>query len=109
VSGDTLLTLLQDNNLSATGTSGKIALPVGGFTPSPSSGMSPIDVTCTDTSTGGNGVYLWELSFGKSNYSVVSMVQNPVIHIPSPGDWFIRQTVYNAGGGVQTVFDFTAT
>jgi len=68
--------------------------PVADFTVNPVSGVSPLTVTFTDTSTGG-AVDAWLWSFGDG---VTSSVQSPTHTYAAPGTYTVTLTVTGPGG-----------
>ena len=81
--------------------------PKSGFTATPSSGPSDLEVWFTDTSTGSPDTWKWE--FGDSGYSDE---QNPVHIFNSPGIFSVRLTAGNQFGNSSingTIQVFNAT
>jgi len=84
-------------------------VPRSGFTATPSSGPSELEVMFTDTSTGSPDTWKWE--FGDSGYSDE---QNPVHVFNSPGIFSVRLTAGNQFGNSSSnttiqVFNATTT
>jgi beta propeller repeat protein len=82
-------------------------VPRSGFTATPSSGPSELEVMFTDISTGSPDTWKWE--FGDSGYSDV---QNPVHVFNSPGTFSVRLTAGNQFGNSSsntTIQVFNAT
>jgi PKD repeat protein len=69
--------------------------PIAGFTLTPSTGVAPLSVSFTDTSTGNPTSWAWD--FGNDGI-IDSIVQNPTYIFNSPGTYDIKLTVSNAYG-----------
>jgi PKD repeat protein len=74
-----------------------VAAPVANFTANISSGLSPLVVQFTDTST--SNPTSWNWSFGDNTYSTV---KNPVHTYSLPGSFTIRLNATNTGGSNST-------
>ncbi len=70
------------------------AAPVASFTKSASSGVAPLSVTFTDTSTNSPTVWSWDFGDG----SPVSTVQSPVHSFAAAGVYTVTLTATNAAG-----------
>ncbi len=80
--------------------------PVANFTASPTSGVSPLTVTFTDTSTDSPTSWDWELQNATVNWTQFSSVQNPSISFPA-GNYDIRLTASNLfGNNTTTKFQY---
>ncbi len=80
--------------------------PVAAFSASPTSGVAPLAVTVTDTSTGGPTDWSWD--FGDNSPIVTG--QSPAAHTyASPGTYLISLTAANANGNTTTTRTITAT
>ncbi|MBI9040706.1 PKD-like domain-containing protein, partial [Lutibacter sp.] len=69
------------------------------FTATLDGNCSPINVSFTDTSTGGATVTSWLWDFGNSN---TSTVQNPSANYPKPGIYTVTLTI-NGGGSAELI------
>jgi PKD repeat protein len=67
--------------------------PVANFTANPTTGVRPLTVTFTDSTT--NNPNLWNWSFGDGNYS---NVQNPVYQYTASGIYSVTLIASNIGG-----------
>ncbi len=79
----------------STGSGGGGSAPTANFSGSPVSGCSPLQVTFTNTSTG--GATSWNWSFPGGNPST-STSQNPVVQYSVPGTYSVTLTATNANG-----------
>ena len=70
-----------------------IGIPVARFTATPSSGLIPLTVVFTDTSTGSPEQWNW--SFGDGTYSDL---RSPAHEYPVKGNYFVNLTVTNEYG-----------
>ena len=77
--------------------------PQANFSASPVSGVAPLDVTFTDTSTGSPSSWLWEFGDGATSTS-----QNPT-HTFAEGAWQVRLTAANSLGSTQIILTIVAT
>jgi len=68
-------------------------LPVANFTANPTTGVRPLTVTFTDSTT--NNPNLWNWSFGDGNYSGI---QNPVYIYNTPGTYTVTLIATNIAG-----------
>jgi PKD repeat protein len=71
--------------------------PVASFTATPTSGMAPLTVQFTDTSSGSPTSWSWDFGDGGS-----STVQNPAYTYTSPGTYSVNLTVTGPGGSNTT-------
>jgi PKD repeat protein len=67
--------------------------PVANFTANPTTGVRPLTVTFTDSTT--NNPNLWNWSFGDGNYS---NAQNPVYQYTASGSYSVTLNASNIGG-----------
>ncbi|HOS82930.1 MAG TPA: PKD domain-containing protein [Methanolinea sp.] len=70
-----------------------IALPTANFVASPLTGITPLTVQFTDTSTGGPTTWLWDFGDGTT-----STLQSPTHTFTSPRKYTVSLTVSNAKG-----------
>ncbi|MGV8110124.1 PKD domain-containing protein [Methanospirillum sp.] len=63
------------------------------FNLTPSGGIVPLSIQCTDTSTGAINRYLWEFGDG-----AVSEDQHPTHRFTQPGSYIVSLTVYGSSG-----------
>ena len=85
-------------NLSASHTI-TVGSPVAQFTGTPTSGLVPLDVQFTDSSTG-TSIHTWNWSFGDNTWynTTDSSNKNPLHHYDEPGTYTVRLFVTNAYG-----------
>jgi PKD repeat protein len=67
--------------------------PIANFTANPTTGVKPLTVTFTDSTT--NNPILWNWSFGDGNYS---NAQNPVYQYTASGSYSVTLIASNIGG-----------
>ena len=68
--------------------------PTSSFSAAPLSGTAPVDVTVTDTSTGGPTTWSWDFGDGTTS----TMAAPPAHRYAAAGSFTIRLTVSNSGG-----------
>ena len=76
-------------------TSGGPTPPTANFTASPTSGVAPLQVAFTDTSTGAPTSWAWDFD---NNGTTDSTAQHPQHIYTSPGTYGVKLTATNAGG-----------
>ncbi|HET9671630.1 MAG TPA: PKD domain-containing protein [Actinomycetota bacterium] len=79
---------------SVAGTGGPTA-PAASFTATPASGVAPLTVSFTDTSTGSPTTWAWDF---ENDGTTDSTAQHPTHTYPSPGTFTAKLTVTNGGG-----------
>ena len=77
-------------------------LPIqANFTPDPQTGPAPLEVSFTDTSTGGPASWLWDFDDG-----FTSNIQNPIHIFQNAGDYLVSLTVENLQGTPSTIYHY---
>jgi PKD repeat protein len=71
----------------------QVPAPGAGFTASPTSGVAPLNVSFTDTSTGSPTAWNWDFGNGAT-----STAQNPTTTYTAAGTYTVTLTASNAGG-----------
>jgi PKD repeat protein len=84
-------TATQSNYIAVSGA--MTPAPVAAFTGSPTSGVAPLGVTFTDSSTNTPTVWTWNFGDGTG-----SALQSPIHTYLNPGTYTVSLTVSNAGG-----------
>lgn len=99
---DVSFTAYITENTTVSGTTTKLGYitilphpPVAAFSGTPTSGVAPLTVTFTDTSTNSPTSYLWDFGDGDSTNSTVA---SPVHTYTAAGTYSVNLTVANAGG-----------
>jgi trimeric autotransporter adhesin len=86
--------------------SGVVALPPpdASFTSSPASGVAPVTVQFTDTSTGGPNVWSWDFGDGTG-----STARSPAHTYGTPGTYTVTLTAANANGSTVAIHEGAVT
>jgi PKD repeat protein len=98
------VTLVVTDNEGATNTNATTATiadaePTADFSATPASGLKPLTVDFSDSSTSYDGIAAWEWDFGDGN---TSTEQNPTHVYTSEGIYTVSLTVYEADGDSDT-------